>query len=62
MMYYRADLFKEAGLQPPKTWDEMMETARLVMDGEKNPSLQGFSTAGATIEGTVCTYLVPINN
>ena len=30
------------------------------MDGEKNPQLQGFSTAGAPIEGTVCTYLVPL--
>ena len=30
------------------------------MDGEKNPNLQGFSTAGAPIEGTVCTYLVPL--
>jgi len=27
---------------------------------EKNPQLQGFSTAGAPIEGTVCTYLVPL--
>src|SRR6185369_7745781 len=44
----------------PKTWDELMETARIVMDGEKNPQLQGFSTAGAPIEGTVCTYLVPL--
>ena len=30
------------------------------MDGEKNAQLQGFSTAGAPIEGTVCTYLVPL--
>jgi trehalose/maltose transport system substrate-binding protein len=44
----------------PKTWDEMMETAKIVMDGEKNANLQGFSTAGAPIEGTVCTYLVPL--
>jgi multiple sugar transport system substrate-binding protein len=44
----------------PKTWDELMETAKLILDGEKNPNLQGFSTAGAPIEGTVCTYLVPL--
>jgi multiple sugar transport system substrate-binding protein len=37
-----------------------METARIVLDGEKNPQLQGFSTAGSPIEGTVCTYLVPL--
>jgi trehalose/maltose transport system substrate-binding protein len=38
----------------------MIETAKIIMDGEKNPNLQGFSTAGAPIEGTVCTYLVPL--
>ena len=30
------------------------------MKGENNPQLQGFSTAGSPIEGTVCTYLVPL--
>jgi multiple sugar transport system substrate-binding protein len=59
-LYYRKDLLEKYKRPVPKTWDEMMETARIVMDGEKNPQLQGFSTAGATIEGTVCTYLVPL--
>jgi multiple sugar transport system substrate-binding protein len=59
-MYYRKDLLEKYKRPVPKTWDEMMETARIVMDGEKNPNLQGFSTAGAPIEGTVCTYLVPL--
>lgn len=59
-LYYRKDLLEKYKRPVPKTWDEMMETARIVMDGEKNPNLQGFSTAGAPIEGTVCTYLVPL--
>ncbi len=59
-MYYRKDLLEKYKRPVPKTWDEMMETARVIMDGEKNPQLQGFSTAGAPIEGTVCTYLVPL--
>jgi len=59
-LYYRKDLLDKYKRPVPKTWDEMMETARVVMAGEKNPQLQGFSTAGAPIEGTVCTYLVPL--
>jgi multiple sugar transport system substrate-binding protein len=59
-LYYRKDLLEKYKRPVPKTWDEMMETAKIVMDGEKNANLQGFSTAGAPIEGTVCTYLVPL--
>ncbi len=59
-LYYRKDLLEKYKRPPPKTWDDMMETARVIMDGEKNPQLQGFSTAGSPIEGTVCTYLVPL--
>ena len=55
-MYYRKDLLEKYKRPVPKTWDEMMETARIIMDGEKQSQLQGFSTAGAPIEGTVCTY------
>ena len=59
-LYYRKDLLEKYKRPVPKTWDEMMETAKVIMDGEKTPQLQGFSTAGAPIEGTVCTYLVPL--
>ena len=59
-LYYRKDLLDKYKRPVPKTWDEMMETAKLIMDGEKNAQLQGFSTAGSPIEGTVCTYLVPL--
>ena len=59
-LYYRKDLLEKYKRPAPKTWDEMMETAKIIMDGEKTPNLQGFSTAGAPIEGTVCTYLVPL--
>ena len=59
-LYYRKDLLDKYKRPVPKSWDEMMETARVILDGEKNPQLTGFSTAGAPIEGTVCTYLVPL--
>ncbi|HTS21974.1 MAG TPA: ABC transporter substrate-binding protein [Casimicrobiaceae bacterium] len=59
-LYYRKDLLEKYKRPPPKTWDELMETAQVIMKGENNPQLQGFATAGAPIEGTVCTYLVPL--
>jgi multiple sugar transport system substrate-binding protein len=59
-LYYRKDLLEKYKRPVPKTWDDMIETARIIMDGEKAPQLQGFSTAGSPIEGTVCTYLVPL--
>jgi multiple sugar transport system substrate-binding protein len=59
-LYYRKDLLEKYKRPVPKSWDDMIETAKIIMDGEKAPQLQGFSTAGSPIEGTVCTYLVPL--
>jgi multiple sugar transport system substrate-binding protein len=59
-LYYRKDLLEKYKRPVPTTWEAMQETSRVIMDGEKNPNLSGFQTAGAPIEGTVCTYLVPL--
>ena len=59
-LYYRKDLFEKYGVQPPKTWAELKDASKKIQDGEKNPNLSLFQTAGAPIEGTVCTYLVPL--
>ncbi|MBI1243477.1 MAG: extracellular solute-binding protein [Alphaproteobacteria bacterium] len=59
-LYYRTDLLEKYKLQPPKTWEELSAAAKTILAGEKNPNLRGFSTAGAPIEGTVCTFLVPM--
>jgi multiple sugar transport system substrate-binding protein len=59
-LYYRKDLLAKYKRPVPKTWDELMETSQIIMQGEKNPNLRGFETAGAPIEGTVCTFLVPL--
>jgi multiple sugar transport system substrate-binding protein len=59
-LYYRKDLLEKYKRPVPKTWDELMETSQIIMQGEKNPNLRGFETAGAPIEGTVCTFLVPL--
>lgn len=59
-LYYRKDLLEKHGVQPPKTWDELSAAAKKITAAEGNPNLRGFETAGAPIEGTVCTFLVPL--
>jgi multiple sugar transport system substrate-binding protein len=59
-LYYRKDLLAKHGVQPPKTWDELKAGAQKIMAAEGNANLSGFQTAGSPIEGTVCTYLVPM--
>ena len=59
-LYYRKDLLDKHKLQPPKTWEELMSSAQTVLKDEGNANLRGFETAGAPIEGTVCTFLVPM--
>ena len=59
-MYYRKDLLEKYKRPVPQTWDDLMETAQIILKGENNQNLRGFETAGAPIEGTVCTYLVPL--
>ena len=59
-LYYRKDLLEKHGAQPPKTWAELKEVSEKIQKAEGNAQLSGFQTAGAPIEGTVCTYLVPL--
>jgi multiple sugar transport system substrate-binding protein len=59
-LYYRKDLLEKHGVAPPATWTELIAGAKKVLAAEGNPNLSGFQTAGASIEGTVCTYLVPL--
>ncbi len=60
LLYYRKDLLEKHGVQPPKTWAELQAASEKIQKAEGNPQLSGFQTAGAPIEGTVCTYLVPM--
>lgn len=48
-MYYRKDLFAEAGLQPPTTWDEFLATAQALTkdtDGDGEVDQWGYLTQG----------------
>ncbi len=41
-LYYRKDLLEKYGKEVPKTWAELMQTAKEIVDQEGNPDLKGF--------------------
>jgi multiple sugar transport system substrate-binding protein len=60
-VYYRKDLLQKYNLREPRTWDQLATAVKKIKAGEKaNPNLQGLSIQGAPIEGTVCTFMLPI--
>ena len=44
IFFYRTDFFEEAGVQPPKTWDELVEVARALTKDEER---YGIALSGA---------------
>ncbi|GIP26532.1 sugar ABC transporter substrate-binding protein [Paenibacillus sp. J23TS9] len=59
-MFYRADWFKELGLNPPTTWEELYETAKKLTDPSKNRF--GFSfRGGAGSNGTTDSMILAYN-
>ncbi len=55
VLYYRKDLLKKHGRTVPKTWEELVRTARKIIDREKG--LYGFIWQGKQYEGLVCNAL-----
>jgi len=55
--FYRKDLLAKYGLQAPKTWEEMIEQAKLVTQKEGNPDLKGYISMWAEMEGLFMNYL-----
>lgn len=47
-LFYRTDLFKKAGLTPPKTWADYEKTAAFFTKNPKFPGIYGTSVKGAT--------------
>ncbi|UCH24650.1 MAG: ABC transporter substrate-binding protein [Trueperaceae bacterium] len=56
-LYYRSDLLDAYGFDPPVTWSELKAQALEILEGERQPGLEGFNYQGAAIEGTNCTFL-----
>ncbi|RUV91177.1 ABC transporter substrate-binding protein [Mesorhizobium sp. M1A.F.Ca.IN.022.07.1.1] len=59
-LYYRKDLLDKYGAKVPTTWQELADTAKLVMDKERtagNKDLWGFVFQGNAYEGLTCDAL-----
>lgn len=44
ILFYRADLYAQAGLQPPETWDDVMHASRTIAGND--PALFGYANRG----------------
>ena len=49
LLWYRKDLFAKAGLQPPKTWDEMVSSGKTIQ--EQNPGVAGVTIPFGKADG-----------
>lgn len=59
-MYYREDLLRKYGEQPPMTWDDLARIAAKIQKGEReagNKNFQGFVFQGKSYEGLTCDAL-----
>jgi trehalose/maltose transport system substrate-binding protein len=61
VLYYRKDLLEKYGQKPPTTWQELADTAKLILEKEraadKATKLQGFVFQGKAYEGLTCNAL-----
>jgi multiple sugar transport system substrate-binding protein len=57
MLYYRKDLLDKYHQPVPKTWDELIKTAKLIQEKENNPKLQGFVWQAKQAEVLVCNFV-----
>lgn len=57
LMFYRTDLLEKYGKAVPRTWAELTDTAREIMDGERaagHSDLWGYTWQGNSYEGLTC--------
>ncbi len=60
MLFYRKDLLQKYNISaPPKTWDELEQQSKTIVDGEKssNPNFTGFVFQANAYEGLTCNAL-----
>jgi len=57
LLYYRKDLLAKHKLAPPRTWTDLVETAKTILAREHDPQLVGFSAQFKQYEGLVCNMM-----
>jgi trehalose/maltose transport system substrate-binding protein len=59
LLYYRKDLLDKYKQKPPATWQDLAQSAKVILDGEKkaNTKLVGFVFQGKAYEGLTCNAL-----
>ncbi|WP_224249803.1 ABC transporter substrate-binding protein [Hyalangium gracile] len=60
LLYYRQDLLEKHGQKPPTTWQELAQSAKVVLEAEKkagDSKLVGFVFQGKAYEGLTCNAL-----
>lgn len=57
VLYYRRDLLEKYRFAPPVTYPELVEQAKRIQAGERDPRLAGFIWQGMQYEGLVCVAL-----
>ena len=55
ILYYRKDLLRRYGFEPPKTWQSLITTAQYITSKEQG--IYGFIWQGKQYEGLVCNVL-----
>jgi multiple sugar transport system substrate-binding protein len=55
LLYYRKDILRKYGFQPPKTWQKLVYTAQYITARERG--IYGFIWQGKQYEGLVCNVL-----
>ncbi len=57
LLYYRKDLLTKYALPAPRTWPELVETAKTILARQRDPDLVGFSGQFKQYEGLVCNMM-----
>ena len=57
MLYYRKDLLDKYYIEAPRTWSDMVEASKIIIDGEGRDDLYGFAGSWYQFEGLTCNYL-----
>jgi multiple sugar transport system substrate-binding protein len=56
-LYYRTDIFEKHNLQPPNTWEELRETAKLITEAESANGVYGVTFMGKRGVQLLCSYV-----